>query len=154
MGTCRCWKCGGRSVVCPTARDAEQVLGQPKAGIRRLYSSPPLHGEQLVATVLHSDSLRRRWEAEVREMRERIQQMRQGLARLLAQRLPGMSTGFLTAQRGMFSYTGLHAAEVDLPRERHGIYMLRSGRMCVAGLNQANLATVADALSAVLRERG
>ena len=147
-------RCGGLSVVCPTADEADRVLGQLKAGIRRVYSSPPLHGERLVATVLDTPALHSRWVAEVQEMRERIKRMRVLLAQRLTAGLPGMSVDFLTEQHGMFSYTGLTSAEVDTLRDKHGIYLVRSGRMCVAGLNEGNVQAVADALIVVLKARG
>jgi len=64
--------------------------------------------------------------------------------------LPGRDFGYFLSQRGMFSYTGLNAAQVDLLRERHAVYLVRSGRMCVAGLNNGNVQTVAEAMAAVL----
>lgn len=39
----------------------------------------------------------------------------------------------------MFTYTGLSASQVDRLRSDHGVYLLRSGRLCVAGLNQHNV---------------
>ena len=39
----------------------------------------------------------------------------------------------------MFSYTGLGAAQVDRLREEFAVYLVRSGRMCVAGLNRGNV---------------
>jgi aromatic-amino-acid transaminase len=54
-------------------------------------------------------------------------------------------------QRGMFTYTGLSAAQVDRLRAEHGVYLVRSGRMCVAGLNEQNVGMVADAIASVLR---
>ena len=51
--------------------------------------------------------------------------------------------GFLTNQRGMFSYTGLGEQQVTTLRERDGVYLVGSGRMCVAGLNEANVPKVA-----------
>ena len=147
-------RCGGLSVICPTADEADRVLGQLKAGIRRVYSSPPLHGERLVATVLDTPALHSRWVAEVQEMRERIKRMRVLLAQRLTAGLPGMSVDFLAEQHGMFSYTGLTSAEVDTLRDKHGIYLVRSGRMCVAGLNEGNVQAVADALIVVLKARG
>ncbi|MGT9359333.1 aminotransferase class I/II-fold pyridoxal phosphate-dependent enzyme, partial [Escherichia coli] len=39
---------------------------------------------------------------------------------------------YLLNQRGMFSYTGLSAAQVDRLREEFGVYLIASGRMCVA----------------------
>ena len=50
----------------------------------------------------------------------------------------------------MFSYTGLSAAQVDRLREQHAVYLLRSGRICVAGLNTGNVARTAEAMAAVL----
>ena len=59
--------------------------------------------------------------------------------------------GFIVKQRGMFSYTGLTAAQVDTLREQHGIYAVSSGRICVAALNSGNIDAVAKAIAAVLR---
>ncbi|MBN0084878.1 aminotransferase class I/II-fold pyridoxal phosphate-dependent enzyme, partial [Pseudomonas aeruginosa] len=52
-------------------------------------------------------------------------------------------------QRGMFSYTGFSADQVDVLRQEHGIYLIASGRVCVAGLNHGNIARVASAFAAV-----
>jgi aromatic-amino-acid transaminase len=69
---------------------------------------------------------------------------------VLAQRLPGRDFGYFLSQRGMFSYTGLSAAQVDRLREDHAVYLVRSGRMCVAGLSTKNVDAVAEAFAAVL----
>ncbi len=53
-------------------------------------------------------------------------------------------------QRGMFSYTGLTADQVDTLREDYAIYLVRSGRICMAGLNMSNVYTVAKAMAEVL----
>jgi aromatic-amino-acid transaminase len=50
----------------------------------------------------------------------------------------------------MFSYTGLSPQQVDELREVHGVYLVRSGRMCVAGLNSGNVERTAEAMAAVL----
>ncbi|WP_140420098.1 aminotransferase class I/II-fold pyridoxal phosphate-dependent enzyme, partial [Salmonella enterica] len=50
----------------------------------------------------------------------------------------------------MFSYTGLSAAQVDRLRDEFGIYLISSGRMCVAGLNSRNVHQVAKAFAAVM----
>lgn len=50
----------------------------------------------------------------------------------------------------MFSYTGLTAEQVDILREEYAIYLVRSGRICVAGLNMNNVYTVAKAVAEVL----
>jgi aromatic-amino-acid transaminase len=143
-------RCGALSVVCPDADAAERVLGQLKFTVRRNYSSPPLHSGRLVATVLGDPQLRSLWEHEVNAMRERILAMRQRLHAVLSQRLPGRDFGYFLTQRGMFSYTGLSAAQVDRLREEHAVYLIRSGRLCVAGLNTHNVEATATAMAAVL----
>ncbi|MDL5030596.1 amino acid aminotransferase [Pelomonas sp. APW6] len=143
-------RCGGLSVVCPDAQQATHVLGQLKATIRRNYSNPPMHGGQLVAKVLGDPALRALWEGEVEEMRERILAMRNALHQTLSAKLPGRNFDYFLHQRGMFSYTGLTPAQVDRLKDEFGVYLVRSGRMCVAGLNTKNVEAVANAMAAVL----
>lgn len=134
---------GGLSVVCRDADEAERVLGQLKLAVRRSYSSPPMMGGLLVATVLGNDDLRAQWAREVDEMRTRMDSVRKLLAKHIAALSNEIDVGFLTNQRGMFSYTGLTAQQVRAMRERDGVYLVESGRMCVAGLNEENAAKVA-----------
>ena len=143
-------RCGALSVVCPNAHEAALVLGQMKFTVRRNYSSPPIHGGQIVATVLTDPALRESWEAELGAMRERILAMRTTLHGALVAKLPSRDFGYFLTQRGMFSYTGMTTAQVDLLREVHGVYTLRSGRICVAGLNSGNVEATATAMAAVL----
>jgi aromatic-amino-acid transaminase len=143
-------RCGALSAVCPSAAEAALVLGQLKFTVRRNYSSPPLHAAGIVARVLGDAALRSQWEGEVAQMRERILAMRRALHAALTRKLPGRRFEYFLTQRGMFSYTGLTPAQVDELRERHAVYLIRSGRMCIAGLNARNVATVAEAIAAVL----
>jgi aromatic-amino-acid transaminase len=143
-------RCGALSVVCPTPREAELVLGQLKLTVRRIYSSPAIHAAGIMALVLSDPQLRPQWEAEVTQMRERIRAMRRALHEVLSARVPERDFGYLLTQRGMFSYTGLSAAQVDRLREEHAVYLIRSGRMCVAGLNRGNVERTAQAFAAVL----
>nr|WP_265096680.1 aromatic amino acid transaminase [Enterobacter asburiae] len=141
---------GGLSVVCEDAEAAGRVLGQLKATVRRIYSSPPNFGAQVVATVLGDEQLKASWLAEVEAMRKRILAMRQELVNVLKEAVPGHNFDYLLKQRGMFSYTGLSAAQVDRLREEFGVYLIASGRMCVAGLNASNVHRVAQAFAAVM----
>mgnify|MGYP001115234604 FL=1 len=141
---------GGLSVVCEDAEAAGRVLGQLKATVRRIYSSPPNFGAQVVATVLGDEQLKASWLAEVEAMRKRILSMRQELVNVLKEAVPGNNFDYLLKQRGMFSYTGLSAAQVDRLREEFGVYLIASGRMCVAGLNASNVHRVAQAFAAMM----
>ena len=142
---------GGLSVVCPDKLEAGLVLGQLMACVRRNYSSPPTHGARIVAQVLGTPALRQSWSDELGAMRQRIKLMRQRLYDGVVAQLPGRDVRYFIDQRGMFSYTGLSAAQADTLREQHGVYVLRSGRMCAAGLNANNVDKVAEAIAAMLR---
>jgi len=143
-------RCGALSIICPDAAQAVNVLGQLKANVRRNYSNPPMHGGQIVARVLTDPELRAMWDAEVRAMRERIQSMRHRLHEVLSAKLPGRDFSYFLTQRGMFSYTGLSPEQCDRLKNEFGVYILRSGRMCVAGLNSGNVEATAQAMAAVL----
>lgn len=141
---------GGLSVICEDSGIAARVLGQLKATVRRIYSSPPSYGAQVVSTVLNDDRLRANWLAEVENMRQRIGEMRHRLVEVLRAEMPDRDFDYLLRQRGMFSYTGLSAAQVDRLRNEFGIYLIASGRMCLAGLNSDNVKQVAQAFAAVM----
>ncbi len=143
-------RCGALSVVCPDAKQAELVLGQLRYTIRRSYSSPAIHSGMLAATVLTDPELRPMWERELADMRDRMLAMRKSLYDALVARVPGRDFRYVLEQRGMFSYTGLTAAQAERLREEFGVYLLRSGRVCVAGLNTKNVERTANAIAAVL----
>jgi aromatic-amino-acid transaminase len=143
-------RCGGLSVVCENAEAAERVLGQLKFTVRRIYSSPPTYGGQVTAMVMNDPALYAEWVGEVSAMRERIKAMRQKLYDVISAKVPGRDFRYFLTQRGMFSYTGLTPEQVDRLREEYAVYLVRSGRMCVAGLNNGNVEYVAKAMAEVL----
>ena len=82
-------------------------------------------------------------------MCRRILRMRNEIHARLRGNVPDAMLSRYLEQRGMFTYTGLSGEQVDWLREEHGVYLIRSGRMCVAALNEANVATVAGAIAEV-----
>ncbi len=140
---------GALSIVTASKEEAGRVMSQVKRVIRTNYSNPPTHGGAMVAAVLASPELRQMWETELAGMRDRIRAMRNGLAEQL--KAKGLSFDFVNQQRGMFSYTGLSAAQVEALKSEFGIYAVSSGRICVAALNSRNLAYVTDAIASVLK---
>ncbi len=135
------------SIVCQDSEEASRVLGQLKATVRRNYSSPAKYGAVLVSGVLNAAELKAQWLSELEEMCERIAAMRTGLHQRLKQLAPEKNFDFLIEQKGMFSYTGMSEAQVDKLREEHAIYLIASGRMCVAGLSEGSLDKVAKAFA-------
>ena len=141
---------GGLTFVCDDVEAAQATFGQLKATVRRIYSSPPTTGAWLVDQVLNDAELNQQWQGEVQHMRERIIKMRQILRDELTKALPDRDFNYLVEQKGMFSYTGLTGEQVDTLREDYAIYLVRSGRICVAGLNMNNVYVVAKAVAEVL----
>lgn len=141
---------GALSVVCSSRDDAARVLSQLKIVIRANYSTPPTHGAKVVAAVLTTPELRGMWEDELAGMRLRIRGMRAALAeRLRAEGVSG-DLGYIQRQCGMFSYSGLSTPQMQRLRSEFGVYGLDSGRICVAALNEGNLAQVAAAVAKVM----
>ena len=142
---------GALSIITTGKEESARVLSQLKRVIRTNYSNPPTHGGSVVAAVLGSADLRAMWEAELGEMRNRIRAMRTGLVERLTAAGVDRDFNFINVQRGMFSYSGLTAAQVDRLREEFGIYAVSTGRICVAALNTRNLDVVANAVATVLK---
>lgn len=143
---------GALSVVCASRDEAARVLSQLKIVIRTNYSNPPTFGAQLVATVLTTTALRALWEQELAAMRERIRATRHALVARLQAAGVGGDLSYITRQKGMFSYSGLSAAQMQRLRSEFGVYGVDSGRICVAAINSRNLDAVAAALARVMKD--
>jgi len=141
---------GALSLITADANEAARVLSQIKRVIRTNYSNPPTHGGGIVSDVLNSPELRALWEQELGEMRDRIRQMRVALTEKLKALGTKQDFSFVTKQRGMFSFSGLSAQQVDRLREEHAIFAISTGRICVAALNSNNIDRVVRAVANVL----
>jgi len=139
--------------VCFVTKDADEgkrVTSQLKRIVRTNYSNPSSHGGQIVALVLADPELRARWEVELAEMRTRIQSMRKLFVQKLAERGIKRDFSFIAQQKGMFSFSGIELDAVRRLRSDFGIYIVDSGRICVAAMNENNLGPVTEAIAKVL----
>ncbi|MCE9545559.1 MAG: aspartate/tyrosine/aromatic aminotransferase [Planctomycetia bacterium] len=141
---------GALTIVAESAAAAETALGHAKLRIRTNYSNPPAHGGAVVASVLADPTLRAQWEAEVATMRGRINAMRRLFVETLAAKGVKRDFSFLERQRGMFSFSGLTPQQVAALREQHALYIVGSGRINVAGMTEANMGPLCEAIAAVL----
>jgi aromatic-amino-acid transaminase len=141
---------GALTVVTASEEEAKRVRSQLKRIIRTNYSSPASHGAQLVASVLSNAGARARWEKEVAEMRDRIRQMRELFVRRIREKGVEQDFSFIERQRGMFSYSELPRETVDRLRSEYSIYIVGSGRVCVAALNEKNIDYVCEAIAETL----
>jgi len=141
---------GALTLVSSSKDETSRVLSQIKRVIRTNYSNPPTHGGTIVSTVLNTPELYDLWVKELAGMRERIRSMRVQLVEKLKAQGVAQNFDFVLAQRGMFSYSGLTAVQVDRLRDEHGVYAVSSGRICVAALNSRNIDYVAQSIAKVL----
>ncbi len=141
---------GALTLVTSSQDESARVLSQLKRIIRTNYSNPPTHGGTVVSTVLNTPELHGLWAEELAQMRDRIRAVRTQLVEKLKARNVAQDFDFVLAQRGMFSYSGLSAEQVERLRVEHGVYAVSSGRICVAALNSGNIDYVANAIAQVL----
>lgn len=117
---------------------------------RRSYTMAPFHGARIAGLILESATLREQWEAEVDAMRTHLEAMRRRLTEELAARQAPKDFSFITGQFGMFSMLGLSAEQMQRLRDEHAVYGLDSSRINVAGLSEASVGYVAEAIVKVL----
>ena len=141
---------GAITMIGANAEQAARVLSQLKLVIRTNYSNPPAHGAAIVVNVLGSPTLKAAWEKEVAVMRDRINGMRRLLVDTLEAKGVTQDFSFIPKQRGMFSFSGLTEDQVDQLREKYSIYIVRSGRINVAGMNEKNMDRLCEAIKSVL----
>jgi len=136
---------------CGSPEEAAAVKGHLGKLARALYSNPPAFGARLVAEVLADPELNAQWRESLKTMSGRIADMRSVLRKNLEEKAPSKDWSQITSQIGMFSFTGLSAEEVLRLRADHHVYMLESGRLSMAGVTEANVGPLADAIGAVLK---
>ncbi len=142
---------GALTLVAADKEAAQLALGYVKLAIRANYSNPPAHGAAIVTTILNDQALRSQWEGEVQEMRDRINTMRHLFVETLDEKGVDRDFSFIARQRGMFSFSGLTPEQVKALREQHGVYIVGSGRINVAGMTEANMDYLCSAIAAVLK---
>ncbi|MEH0665815.1 aspartate/tyrosine/aromatic aminotransferase [Vibrio scophthalmi] len=141
---------GAFTLVAQTEQIAETAFSQVKAIIRSIYSNPPAHGSAVVTHILGNAELRAEWEAEVKEMRDRIQAMRELFVATLKEQGVDADFSFIERQNGMFSFSGLSKEQVARLKDEFAIYIVGSGRISVAGMTRSNMLPLCQGIAAVL----
>ncbi len=115
---------------------------------RQNYSFPPDHGARLVTMILADQALTSDWKAELEEVRLSMLGLREQLTAELRQRTNSDRFDFIARHRGMFSRIGASPEQVQLMREKNGIYMVGDSRLNIAGLNATTVPILAEAIVA------
>ena len=117
--------------------------------IRSNYSMPPDHGAALVARILGDALLRKTWQDECEQMRQRIRSVRMLLVEAFRSRSQSDDFDFIGRHAGMFSLLNLAPEQVRRLRQEHAVYMAGDSRINVAGLNMQQIDRFVDAVMAV-----
>ncbi len=137
---------GALFIVTENSAVKERVGSQVKRLIRVLYSNPPSNGARIVDEVIKDPLLRKQWMHEVDGMLQRIVKTREAFINLLISGSKNVDFSYLHGHLGLFMFVDLTKEEVKRLIDEFGIYLLDNGRISVAGMNEQNLDTVANAI--------
>ncbi|SDZ84938.1 aromatic amino acid transaminase [Microbulbifer marinus] len=137
-------------VIYNNGADADKGQSQMLNVVRGNYSMPPSHGAAIVESILTDAGLKANWEAELTEMRERINGLRSGVVESLAAAGAAGDFSFIQRQKGMFSFLGITPEQVQRLQKEYSIYMVDSSRISIAGLSQTNMEYFCKAVASIL----
>jgi aromatic-amino-acid transaminase len=138
---------GALFVLAADAARAEAVRTNLMGIARSIYSMPPDHGAAVVRTILGDPQRAAAWKRELEGMRVQLRRLRDSLAQM---RINSLDLSPLARQNGMFATLPLTKPQIARLKDEHGIYIVPSGRMNIAGLMSADLDSFAAALRSVL----
>mmetsp|Transcript_7682 Transcript_7682/g.11401 ORF Transcript_7682/g.11401 Transcript_7682/m.11401 type:complete len:408 (+) Transcript_7682:36-1259(+) len=145
-------RAGCLHVQTQSPEECERVLSHLAALSRTLVSNCPAYGARIVTTILSDPTLKSQWLNECSEMASRIRNMRSMLLEAIKRHNTPGNWDHIVSQQGMFSFTGIPPAVVEVLQKKHHIYMLANGRISLAGLNTKNVDRFAGALAEALGE--
>jgi aspartate aminotransferase len=120
---------GERVGACHIIHKGDEQLGKNLQGamcliIRQTWSMSPVHGAYLVQVIGNDPELKLQFLEDVKTMAGRIKLMREVLyAELIKIGTPGNWEHILTCI-GMFTFTGLTAAQVEHMKIKHSVYLV------------------------------
>jgi aspartate aminotransferase/aromatic-amino-acid transaminase len=142
---------GALTLLGADAKSAAAVFSNLEQTIRVNYSNPPAHGALIVRHILTTPALAQQWRSELDAMRRHITGVRHTFVEGLHRHgVPG-DYSFIARQKGMFSFSGLTAAQVTWLRVEKSIYIVGGGRINVAGITPSNIDYLCSAIAAALR---
>ena len=141
---------GACSIIGRSAEAADIINSVLLSVVRVAYSMPPAHGAAIVETILSSQELTTQWHGELKEMRDRINNMRQLLVDKLKENGVERDFSFITSQNGMFSFLGIDQAQVQRLQDEFSIYIVGSSRISLAGISSDNVDYLTQSIAKVL----
>lgn len=142
---------GAMTLISENDASAAVATTQIAAAARAMYSMPPDHGAAIVQLILADDALRTEWDAELTEMRDRINGLRAQFVKQIQAIGIDRDFSFIEREKGMFSFLGVNVDQVQTLVNDYSVYLVNSSRINVAGINDSNIEYLANSLAAVLK---
>jgi aspartate aminotransferase len=142
---------GAMTLICDSDAAAAVATTQIASAARAMYSMPPDHGAAIVQLILSDANLRKEWDAELTEMRDRINGLRAQFVKQIQSIGIDQDFSFIEKEKGMFSFLGVNVDQVQTLVNEYSIYMVNSSRINVAGINDSNIEYLANSLATVLK---
>jgi aspartate aminotransferase len=142
---------GAMTLICDSDTAAAVAITQIAGAARAMYSMPPDHGAATVQLILSNDALRTEWDAELTEMRDRINGLRAQFVKQIQSIGIEQDFSFIEREKGMFSFLGVNVDQVQTLVNDYSIYLVNSSRINVAGINDSNIEYLSNSLAAVLK---
>jgi aspartate/tyrosine/aromatic aminotransferase len=144
-------RAGVAIAIAKDSNGADVVSSQMQNIIRGTISQTPDHGAEIVRIILEDKNLRAEWEAELTQMRERMNRLRVKLSAAIRQKSNSKDFDFIAEHSGMFSLLGLPGDVVEKLKVEDGVYMINDSRINVAGIPEDRVDELADKLLAAVR---
>jgi len=142
---------GAMTLICDSEAATAVATTQIAGAARAMYSMPPDHGAAIVQLILTNDVLRAEWDAELTEMRDRINGLRSQFVKQIQSIGIEQDFSFIEREKGMFSFLGVNVGQVQTLVNDYSIYLVNSSRINVAGINDANIEYLSNSLATVLK---
>ena len=141
---------GAVTLICESEKTCAGSSTLLASAARSNYSMPPDHGAAIVQLILNSPELYSAWEDELTEVRNRINSLRFVFAeKLNGSKIP-RDFSFIKNEKGMFSFLGASANQIQELINSYGIYLVNSSRINVASINDSNIDYLIDSITEVL----
>ncbi|MAC69071.1 MAG: aromatic amino acid aminotransferase [Gammaproteobacteria bacterium] len=142
---------GALTLICENDAATSAATTLLAAAARANYSMPPDHGAAIVQTVMQNPELQADWDAELKEVRDRINSLRSLLVSSLRAGGLEQDFSFIEREKGMFSFLGVNKDQIQTLINDYSIYLVGSSRINVASINDNNLHYLVDSVAAVLK---
>ena len=140
---------GALFAVNKDTKDAELVKRNLMKIVRVTYSNPPAHGSSSIKYVLKDEKLKKMWERELNQNKDRINSNRKKLAKALEGLFKDTTAKEIGEGNGFFCQVPFTKEEIARLKEEYGIYMTGSGRISLPGLNDACFSYVIDSFKKI-----